>query len=653
MSTPVDEKNTIKLRKDVVKNIAIIFLAVMLILTFFSNSIMNKALPEVAVKYVEQGSVSEKIRGTGSVKTDDPYSLVVTDTRKISGVAVKVGDDVEKDQILFYLEDSDSEELQKAQADLDDLIYKYTTGALKGDMSHDAYMQATGGNASSMAVYEARIEAAKTRVKTAQEKVDSISRQKTVAEGESSEDLSAAITEAQDQKLEVEAKIIQAQTEYDNLKKIVDAGSGLASAASYAALEEANAHSAYEAQCNAVDAAMGDATIWPDVLARLIAADSDKYGAISSSDDLKKMIFDDSGSIKDADALNAWTVAVEEDASDKGAAAKYDGTKLAELTKAYKDYTDKKQALDEADKAVADYKSASSSINSAYSNLKSLENKREELITTISKLQNDKSQNSLGNKQLQNDLTLAKADADNELAKAKADLEQLLKDISSTLDLVNQNSIIREQKEKVEKLKQEATGATIVAPVTGKIMSLSKTAGESTVAGETLATFQVAGKPKTMSFSVSGQQAAKVNPGDEASLVNAWYYNDIKVTLSKVMPDPESQGKNKLLVFNVDGDVSDGASLSVEIGQRAKEYDKVVSNSAIKEDNRGKFVLVIEEKGTPFGTRYKAKRVDVEVLVSDDNISAIEGDLDSWSYVITTSDKPVSAGMQVRLSDNR
>ena len=33
-----------------VKNVAIIFLAVMLVLTFFSNTIMNASLPEAAVQ---------------------------------------------------------------------------------------------------------------------------------------------------------------------------------------------------------------------------------------------------------------------------------------------------------------------------------------------------------------------------------------------------------------------------------------------------------------------------------------------------------------------------------------------------------------------------------------------------------------------------
>ena len=50
-------------RREWVKTAAIIFLTIMLLLTFFSNTIMNYSLPEVSAKYVQSGSLSEQIRG--------------------------------------------------------------------------------------------------------------------------------------------------------------------------------------------------------------------------------------------------------------------------------------------------------------------------------------------------------------------------------------------------------------------------------------------------------------------------------------------------------------------------------------------------------------------------------------------------------------
>ncbi len=106
-------------KREWVKTAAIIFLSIMLVLTFFSNTIMNYSLPEVATQYVQPGTVTAKIRGGGTVESGDPYEVKVTETRKVSSVAVRVGDEVQKGDILFYLEDAESEELKAAQEELE------------------------------------------------------------------------------------------------------------------------------------------------------------------------------------------------------------------------------------------------------------------------------------------------------------------------------------------------------------------------------------------------------------------------------------------------------------------------------------------------------------------------------------------------------
>lgn len=125
----------------------------------------------------------------------------------------------------------------------------------------------------------------------------------------------------------------------------------------------------------------------------------------------------------------------------------------------------------------------------------------------------------------------------------------------------------------------------------------------------------------------------------------------MKATLSAIKPDPENPGKNKLLVFDVSGDVQAGQSLSLSVGQKSQNYDLIVPTSAIREDNNGKFILTVESKSSPLGNRYIATRVDVEVLAQDDTQSAISAALYGYEYVITTSTKPVEAGKQVRLAD--
>ena len=105
-------------RRGWIKNAAIIFLAIMLLLTFFSNTIMNRSLPEVAAKTVTSGTISAKIRGTGTVAANSAYEVKVKENRVIKTVAVRKGDTVEVGDVLFILEEGESTGLQELRDQL-------------------------------------------------------------------------------------------------------------------------------------------------------------------------------------------------------------------------------------------------------------------------------------------------------------------------------------------------------------------------------------------------------------------------------------------------------------------------------------------------------------------------------------------------------
>ena len=74
-----------------VKNAAIIFLAVLLVLTFFSNTIMNRSLVEVATARVTDGNIVAKVRGTGIAKRTHEY--VATKMKEAKAVIALYGDE--------------------------------------------------------------------------------------------------------------------------------------------------------------------------------------------------------------------------------------------------------------------------------------------------------------------------------------------------------------------------------------------------------------------------------------------------------------------------------------------------------------------------------------------------------------------------------
>ena len=203
----------------------------------------------------------------------------------------------------------------------------------------------------------------------------------------------------------------------------------------------------------------------------------------------------------------------------------------------------------------------------------------------------------------------------------------------------------------------EVGASEIVAPISGTIMEVRVTSGKETPNDggneNVLFTMQPQGDGFTMSFSVTNDQAKRLSVGDVAEPVNAWRYDNMQIVLESIRPDRSNPSENKMLTFSISGEnVVAGQSLNVSVGQKSAQYDLVVPNSAIREDNSGKFILIIEAKNSPIGTRYTATRVDVQVVASDDTKSAITGALYGYEYVITTSTKPIQPGQQVRLTEN-
>lgn len=63
----------------------------MLVLTFFSNTIMNASLPEAAVQYVQSGAITTQIRGTGTISAKETYEVKTSTSRKCSPCSFRAG----------------------------------------------------------------------------------------------------------------------------------------------------------------------------------------------------------------------------------------------------------------------------------------------------------------------------------------------------------------------------------------------------------------------------------------------------------------------------------------------------------------------------------------------------------------------------------
>ena len=163
-------------KRDWVKNAAIIFLSIMLVLTFFSNTFLLRSLPEVSTQYVSSGTINTKIRGSGTVAANQTYDVTIDQNRKVDSVLVKVGQKVEAGDVLFTLQEGDSSDLEAAKEALANAELDYQIKLLEamkdpGDSSasssaqaaYDAWKKAKSNESYVYAGYKAVSEATKAR----------------------------------------------------------------------------------------------------------------------------------------------------------------------------------------------------------------------------------------------------------------------------------------------------------------------------------------------------------------------------------------------------------------------------------------------------------------------------------------------------------
>ncbi|MBQ9996784.1 MAG: hypothetical protein IJP32_10460, partial [Clostridia bacterium] len=129
-------------RRAWIKNVMIIFLVVLLLLTFFSNTILNYTLPEVSAQYAQYGSITSSVKVNGTVKANESYNVMyeadqaeaeggTIQSRKVVSVYVKEGDTVSTDSPIIALQGGASDQLKAAQDEYDKLKRTYDLALLQ------------------------------------------------------------------------------------------------------------------------------------------------------------------------------------------------------------------------------------------------------------------------------------------------------------------------------------------------------------------------------------------------------------------------------------------------------------------------------------------------------------------------------------------
>lgn len=574
-------------RKDKIKNITIIFLLVMLILTFFSNTIMNYSLVEVSTQQVTSGQITSKVRGSGSVEASESYSVTIEETRKIATVNVKKDAEVATGDLLFTLEDTDSDELDAAKKSLNEAQAAYESAVLTAGITVAERQSIEARKGSSLTQKQNEIAAANQRVKDAQAAVDA------------------------------------AQASVDKIKAQIDA---VSNSTADTTAEEKAVLDAEKKNSEAQDSLTSAESAYTPVKSAYDTALSGLQSAQSAYDEAKTAYDNLPSTATEADKQTAKTSVAIAETKLKAAKATYDARK-DDLNKVQGSY-------DSAKSAATDSKNALSNANYNLSVKK---------LTGTNTAEANNLQAQL------NTATAALTDANTALTSATNDQKKVTDKISGEVTIASAYKTMTDLQEEVAKLQAKSIGTEITSPISGTVTDIAVTAGTTVNANDVMMTIQPENKAYVLQFSVTENQAKKVRVGDTAEILNNWYGNDVSAVVSAIRKDPQNRS-NSIIICEMKGDVSVGDSYTLSIGEQSSNYDTIVPTSAIREDSNGKFILIIESKSTPLGNRYYARRVDVDVITSDDTKSAVTGALEGYEYVITTTTKPIKENEQVRLA---
>ncbi len=520
-------------KREWVKDAAIIFLAVLLVLTFFSNTIMNRSLPEVATAAVTNGSIVAKVRGTGTVTASGKTQVKAKETRTVRSVVVKVGQEVKAGDVLVVFGEGDETELEQARATLRELQTSYQRAAVTIPIfNYSSYERnITNAQATLERATRARVDAEVARAALA------------------SNPLAAA-----------------ALANYENACVSADS-----LAQQYAVLKQQKI-----------------AELESDIATL-------EYQYMDLSDEQRESL----------EGLRTELNLVYNDMADCYGIS----------------YSAVQSAYSARDTYYSEYTSIAGTVESDYESALYAEQ----------------------------DAQYALQAAYDELSYAQASNAQSME--AAYVELNSLSESISIQQEKIKSLAGEEENV-VTAAAAGVISTIDCTVGDTVLKNDLLCTIEVPDLGYTLSFTVTNDQAQRLRVGDRATISNYYWGNSVTATLSSIHTDPKNPQSNKLLTFDLQGDVTAGAELTISVGQKSANYDLIVPNAAIKSDSNGSFVLAVAVKSSPLGNRYSARRDSVEVLANDDNNSAVVADLSNGDYVITTSSAPVAGGDMVRMADN-
>lgn len=583
-------------RRSRVVKAMVAFVAVLALLTFFSNTLMNLTIPKVMGAYASRGNLSYSNSARGTITVENQTEVKGLEGRTVDQVKVTNYDTVQAgDTILTLKPIEESEDLQSKRDRLKQL-------------ERDAEYDSRTDNTTDFTSYYDSINMAKATLSDAEDTLYAVQNKDAVEE-----ENKQIINEESVKEVSLKATVTEAAKTVEDIQKQIDAID-----ASIAPLQ---------AQID-VYTALGTPTPTP----RPDAPETTEPAATEPETPVPE------GATATPTPSPSPAPAYDEDGLDPTSPT----YEMEKLMLKIRQYEDQKTALE------SQLEAAQTRLDEASAELAECQGKIKDAQAEIDALKQLPSEAAA-----QNAVTTAR-NAVNTAQKALSDAQTAA---GITEDKARDTAEDREEeiaklKKQIEELEKQAKVTEIKAPVGGYIYNIAVASGDALTA-KTFVTYII---PETdrvcsVSFKFSSQAAQSIRVGMDLEITSGFIQG---CTVQSIKPDPDNPRANKIVKCMVAGnDAWPGEEITVNAGRGNDNYKCVVPSSAVSEDNNGHFVYVIVGSSTPLGDKYTVKRVDVSIEATDGAATAIKGEgLDKYDVMIVVrAEKPLEDGQRVRLED--
>lgn len=651
------------------------FFALMLLLTLLSRAADGLTVAQVETAQAKTGILTQRVTVDGTIEAQGDLPLTLPGGIQVLRVAVKKGDRVQVGDVLLELDQEGLEaSLKKLRNDLKVLDLRIeAAGQGNTSGSTDALLSARENEENA----RSSLALAEQALKNAEEDHERLLQSRETAQARSAEDTAQARADVEKAEAELKKAEVKAKEELEKAaKEKADAARESLKELEESASEEKGAaqevldsarqgqSSAGDAYWNAIEAReRADRLVKEaqEALDRLLEEETPNeeavaaaQAALSQAQSVQLQIESSLGSLGAAndnanqelkrarESLNKvnekWekSLGKARETLEKAEAelsqvqAKTDMSEEPLVVSAQSALDSARRALQSAERMEEDAKSSTE--DQLRSSLRAVESARQNVESAERSLESAGRGVESARRQQENERK------NDESARRQAEIERLGY-LSQKEELLETIAALEEA---------AAAGGVVTAPIGGTVLSILEEPGK-TQEGARVALLSRSDLGFQFEGKLGEKEAGKLSVGDEGTLSyqQEGKRREVKAVVSGIgMADGEGQAR---ITVRLEGSYPIGASASLELTKRSRQYDTCLPVSALRGEGGDYFVLVMEETDTVLGKEQTAVKVPVELLERDSKLAAVEaGMLQRGDKVIVSSSKPIDKGDRVR-----